>query len=84
MVLAGYNRIEAMTGIIRKVFLLFFAATTLVGNLFVLFVMISLIQRTDSETKMTRRKGIRRKSFVTKLGMLGSLFIVFSCSDLHL
>ena len=77
MVLAGYNRIEAMTGIIRKVFLLFFAATTLVGNLFVLFSMISLMQRTDSETKMTRRKGIREKIIRNQASMLGLLFIVF-------
>lgn len=77
VVLAGYNRIEAMTGIIRKIFLLFFAATTLVGNLFVLFVMISLMQRTDSETKMTRRKGIREKIIRNQASMLGLLFIVF-------
>lgn len=77
VVLVGYNRFAAMSGIVKKVFLLFFAATVLVGNLFVLFVIISMIQKTDNETTMTRRKGIREKIIRNQASMIGMLFIVF-------
>lgn len=77
IVLVGYNKFESLSAKPKKMFLLLFTVTVLTGNLFVLLVTLSMIQKSDIETTMAGRKGVREKIVRNQASMLGMFFIVF-------
>lgn len=77
IVLAGYEKVQKLTGVPRMIILGILTLTVLTGNLFVLLVAYSMVRQSQEEPGVNRRKTLFEKIIRNQASMTGLLFIIF-------